>query len=377
VKFIGADGEKFVFQLGPREKAHFLELLRLYPVIDKPYQRLSKTGDPKSLAEDQEMLDAALMENQTQNRRALDAMLSDEHRFVKTRAGHRFSLDGSQMEWLLQVLNNIRVGAWRLLGCPDEQVGEGAILTLATARYIWAMELSGVYQHTLIYAFDGTPFYDGYPVRLGRRQWFPNPLEAPSSGLLAVGGDLSANRLIMAYRCGIFPWSIDPITWWSPDPRGVIDLHRFRVSRSLARRLRQQPFEITRNRAFRKVMQGCATAPGRGPTWISPQFVNAYARLHKLGHAHSVECWQGGKLVGGVYGVAIGSVFSAESMFHLVNDASKVALHHLVGHLRERGFQMLDIQTLTPITAQLGGVEIPRVQYLERLYQYAPIAATF
>ena len=203
---------------------------------------------------------------------------------------------------------------------------------------------------------------------LDHRLRFPDPNLADADGLVAVGGDLSVGRLLLAYRRGIFPWTVHPITWWSPDPRAIFELDGFHESRSLRRTLRQQKFEITRDQAFRQVMDGCAApAPGRRTTWITCEFLGAYARLHRQGHAHSLECWQNGKLVGGIYGVALGSFFAGESMFHKVSDASKVALFHLVAHLRARGFALFDIQMLTPITARLGGININRRDYLDRL----------
>lgn len=206
------------------------------------------------------------------------------------------------------------------------------------------------------------------PVLLTPRLWFPDPRLADSEGLVAIGGGFSSERLLLAYGSGIFPWTDDPITWWSPDPRALIELDRFHVPKSLAKLLRKGMFGITVDRAFREVMEGCAEpVPGRGETWVTPAFIAAYTRLHEQGHAHSVECWQGGRLVGGIYGVAIGGFFAGESMFHRVSNASKVALASLVAHLRERGFALFDIQMLTPITRQLGGVEISRDEYLERL----------
>lgn len=213
---------------------------------------------------------------------------------------------------------------------------------------------------------------------LGERIWFPDPGFADAEGLVAVGGDLSVARLVAAYRRGIFPWTSNPITWWSPDPRAIFELDRFHVSRSLARVLRQQPFEVTRDRAFREVMQGCAAAaPGRRETWISPEFIEAYTQLHRAGQAHSVECWQAGRLVGGIYGVAVGGLFAGESMFHRVSNASKVALFQLVAHLRERGFGLFDIQQVTGATARLGAVEISRAEYLRRLAAVAVIERSF
>jgi len=197
---------------------------------------------------------------------------------------------------------------------------------------------------------------------------FPSPRLADAEGLVAIGGDLSVPRLLLAYRSGIFPWTVDPISWWSPQPRAIFELGRFHVSHSLAKVIRRGVFRTTRDGAFQRVMRGCAApAPGRRSTWISPEFIAAYTQLHEQGHAHSLECWQGSRLVGGVYGVSLGGLFAGESMFHRVSDASKVALFHLVEHLRRQGFVLFDIQMLTPITTQLGGVTIPREDYLRRL----------
>jgi leucyl/phenylalanyl-tRNA--protein transferase len=197
---------------------------------------------------------------------------------------------------------------------------------------------------------------------------FPDPRQADSEGLVAVGGDFSVERLLLAYRCGIFPWTARPFTWWSPDPRAIFEFERFHVPHSLARVIRQGVFEVSFDRAFREVMEGCAApARGRRSTWISPEFLGGYTRLHEEGHAHSVECWQKDRLVGGVYGVVVGGLFAGESMFHRASNASKVALFHLVGHLRERGFALFDIQQLNPVTAQLGGITISREDYLRRL----------
>ena len=148
----------------------------------------------------------------------------------------------------------------------------------------------------------------------------------------------------------------------------MFELDGFHVSRSLAKVIRNEVFEITVDRAFRQVMKGCAApARGRRSTWISPGFIEAYTELHRRGHAHSLECWHEGKLAGGIYGVAVGGLFAGESMFHRVSNASKVALFHLVQHLRRQGFTLFDIQMLTPATEQLGGVEVPREDYLRRL----------
>jgi len=203
---------------------------------------------------------------------------------------------------------------------------------------------------------------------LNEKVWFPDPQLANAEGLVAVGGDLSVERLLLAYRSGIFPWTANPLTWWSPDPRAIFHLDHFHCPRSLAKEVRRGQFEIARNQAFRQVMESCAApAPGRRSTWISPEFIEAFHNLHKEGHAHSVEYRCSGELLGGIYGVAIGGFFAGESMFHRVNNASKICLFYLVQHLRERGFALLDIQMLTPITIQLNGVNITRVEYLKQL----------
>jgi leucyl/phenylalanyl-tRNA---protein transferase len=206
------------------------------------------------------------------------------------------------------------------------------------------------------------------PEILDQRLRFPDPRTADGKGLVAIGGDLSAARLRLGYRRGMFPWTVNPVTWWSPDPRAIFELEQFHVPHRLAKFIRKQPFEITRDCAFRQVMQGCAVpAPGRGQTWVMPEFVEAYTCLHEQGDAHSVECWRAGELVGGIYGVSFGGFFAGESMFHRATNASKVALCHLVGHLRARGFVLFDVQMITPATRQLGAVEIPRETYLMRL----------
>jgi leucyl/phenylalanyl-tRNA---protein transferase len=206
------------------------------------------------------------------------------------------------------------------------------------------------------------------PALLDHRLTFPSPLRANADGLVAIGGDLSVPRLLLAYRNGIFPWTDKPITWWSPDPRAIFELDQFHVSHSLAKIIRKGVFQITIDRVFAEVMKGCAApGPGRRTTWITREFLKAYSQLHEQGHAHSLECWQDDKLVGGIYGVAIGGFFAGESMFHRVSNASKIALYHLIEHLRERHFALFDIQMLTAITSSLGAIQIPRTEYLERL----------
>jgi leucyl/phenylalanyl-tRNA--protein transferase len=219
-------------------------------------------------------------------------------------------------------------------------------------------------------------------IALGKELWFPDPRSALAGGdvdgLVAIGGDFSVPRLLLAYRSGIFPWTVKPITWWSPDPRAIFELDRWHVSRSLARVLRQQVFEVTRDGAFRAVMEGCAgPARGRESTWVTREFLEAYTRLHQAGHAHSVEVWQSGELVGGIYGVALGGFFAGESMFHRVDNASKVALHHLVLHLRDRGFALFDTQVMNPATRRLGAMELPREEYLKRLKRALALPCKF
>jgi leucyl/phenylalanyl-tRNA---protein transferase len=219
-------------------------------------------------------------------------------------------------------------------------------------------------------------------IILDKRLWFPDPRRALSvgswNGLVALGGDLSVSRLLLAYRNGIFPWTNDPITWWSPDPRGILEPDRFHISRSLGKTLRKGIFRVTVDLAFQQVMQACAApAPGRTSSWISPEFIAAYCELHRAGHAHSVECWHGEELVGGVYGVHIGAFFAGESMFHRVSDASKIALFHLAQRLRQRGFTLFDIQMTTPHTRQLGATNISRDQYLDRLEQAMQLSREF
>ena len=203
---------------------------------------------------------------------------------------------------------------------------------------------------------------------LGSEIRFPDPESASAEGMVAEGGDLTVERLLAAYRRGIFPWTVNPITWWSPDPRGIIELENFHISQSLARAIRRQALKVTRNTAFQQVVQACAApGPKRRSTWITKEFIEAYTRLHAQGHAHSVECWKNGQLVGGVYGVAIGGLFAGESMFHFVDNASKIALHHLVEHLRQRQFRLFDIQMVTAATQPLGARAISRHEYLQRL----------
>jgi len=207
---------------------------------------------------------------------------------------------------------------------------------------------------------------------LGADTPFP-PLAAAQkepNGLLAVGGDLSPRRLLEAYRRGIFPWYSegDPILWWSPDPRMVLFPEELRVTRSLAKTLRNKPHEVRFDTAFAAVMRECAAPrPGQGGTWIGPEMRAAYRKLHDLGYAHSVETWIDGELAGGLYGVAIGGAFFGESMFTRARDASKMALVGLVRRLAAAGFGLIDCQMHTAHLQSLGAREIPRAEFARRV----------
>ena len=200
---------------------------------------------------------------------------------------------------------------------------------------------------------------------------FPRPETATPEGLVAVGGDLSVERLLLAYRSGIFPWPVsahEVMTWFSPDPRAILELDQLHLSRSLAKKIRRGAFEVRINSAFVNVVKNCSSpTPNRPTTWITDEIELAYTRLHRAGFAHSVESWSDGKLVGGLYGVGIGGFFAGESMFSHRSDASKVALVFLVRRLRERGFALLDIQQGTQHLLSMGAKEIPRATFLRRL----------
>jgi leucyl/phenylalanyl-tRNA--protein transferase len=206
--------------------------------------------------------------------------------------------------------------------------------------------------------------------------------EADPGGLVALGGRLDPDWLIDAYSHGIFPWPFSdedaPVAWWSPDPRAIIELDGLHVPRRLARTCRSGKFTATCDRDFRAVILGCATGRGRtGETWLTPGMIRAYTRMHALGFAHSVEVWHEGELAGGTYGIALGGAFAAESKFYRVRDASKVAVVRLVGHLRKRGYALLDIQQYTPHAGRLGAIEIPRREYLTRLATAIALPVTF
>jgi leucyl/phenylalanyl-tRNA---protein transferase len=204
---------------------------------------------------------------------------------------------------------------------------------------------------------------------LGPALRFPRPETADGQGLIAVGGDLSLERLSLAYRSGIFPWPIDRmLTWFCPDPRAILELDGLHVSRSLAKRLRRPDYEVRVNTAFERVIRACAARTERRPsTWILPQLVRAYTAMHTAGQAHSVEVWMADELVGGLYGVSMGGLFAGESMFSTVTDASKIALVHLVERMRARGLTLLDVQVPNPHLETLGIRTIPRAEYLTRL----------
>ncbi len=200
---------------------------------------------------------------------------------------------------------------------------------------------------------------------------FPDPAHADEDGLLAVGGDLSPQRLLVAYAQGIFPWYSEnaPILWWSPDPRLILEPSKIHVPRRLERILRQGRFAFTLDTAFERVVSLCAETPRRGArgTWIVPEMLTAYCRLHELGFAHSIEAWAGGKLAGGLYGVALGGACFGESMFYCEADASKAALATLVRALDRAGFTLFDCQQTTAHMVRFGGFEVPRAEFLSRL----------
>lgn len=202
---------------------------------------------------------------------------------------------------------------------------------------------------------------------------FPDPNDSDDEGLLAVGGDLSPERLLFAYESGVFPWysaGVPPL-WWSPNPRALMDREHLHVSRSLRRTLRHGPFEVTFDTAFADVIAACASNRDGG-TWILPEMMLAYTRLHQLGHAHSFEVWHDGCLAGGLYGVRRGALFAAESMFHVVTDASKVALVVCIDTLFRAGLQCFDVQFVTEHLASLGAYEVSRTEYLALVHRTTP-----
>jgi len=179
---------------------------------------------------------------------------------------------------------------------------------------------------------------------------------------------MSVERLISAYRAGIFPWTADPVTWWSPDPRAVLDLDEIHIPRRLQAEIRKHPYRVTFDTAFDAVIEACAAAPREDEqSWITQEFLDAYKALHRAGFAHSIELWRDDRIAAGIYGVAIGGLFAGESMFHREPHASKIALVLLQQRLHSWGFTLFDTQVLTPVTELLGARLIPREEYLDRL----------
>lgn len=212
------------------------------------------------------------------------------------------------------------------------------------------------------------------PVRfLGEDIAFPPAESANRDGVVAVGGDYRPERLLLAYRSGIFPWPVTgmPLLWFSPDPRFVLDLREIHVPRSLHKVMRRAPYRLTADTAFDEVLAGCAETPrpGQTGTWITDELFAGYARLHRLGFAHSVEAWRGDELVGGLYGVALGRAFFGESMFARADDASKLAFGTLCANLRAWGYLFVDCQVYTEHLERFGAVEIRRKAYLRRLLE--------
>lgn len=208
---------------------------------------------------------------------------------------------------------------------------------------------------------------------LTERLWFPNPEEATADGLLAVGGNLSVERLLLAYNSGIFPWfeHDQPILWWSPNPRMVLFPEKFNVSKNLRKTLNSEKFKITFNQNFSEVIKNCATISRKGETgtWITQEMQEAYIALHELGHAVSVEVWEKDKLVGGLYGIDLAQkkVFCGESMFSLVSDASKVAFYHLCEYAKANHYELIDCQIYNEHLESLGAEEIGREEFLNML----------
>ena len=197
---------------------------------------------------------------------------------------------------------------------------------------------------------------------------FPSPEQASAEGIVAVGGDLQPERVMLAYQKGIFPWfeSDDFLLWWSPDPRMVLFPDRLKISKSMRTVLRKKQFEVTFNKAFDQVVEACAKVKrfGQNGTWITPGLMEVYSTLHIQGHAHSVEVWEEGSLVGGLYGIDLGTVFCGESMFSKSSNASKVALIFLVKELKKNKYELIDCQVPTQHLASMGAEPISRTEFL-------------
>lgn len=200
---------------------------------------------------------------------------------------------------------------------------------------------------------------------------FQFPRYATEEGIVAIGGNLEPETLVSAYRHGIFPWPIEglPLTWFCPPQRAILDFANLHAPRTLAREQKRTSLRFTIDADFRAVIETCAKVKRAGEvgTWIVPEMIEAYCEIHRRGHAHSVEAWEAESLVGGVYGVDAGGAFGGESMFHLRPNASKLALLHMIEHLKSRGLDWMDIQVMTPHMATLGAVEVTRAEFLERL----------
>ncbi|MCK5310519.1 MAG: leucyl/phenylalanyl-tRNA--protein transferase [Desulfobacteraceae bacterium] len=209
--------------------------------------------------------------------------------------------------------------------------------------------------------------------KLSSKLEFPSPYLAEPNGLLCVGGDLSTERLLLAYSSGIFPWFSDdePILWWSPDPRLVLYPKNIKISKSLKKKLKKHEFKITMDKAFEDVIYACANTRTQNSeeTWLVNEMIQAYMKLHNEGFAHSVECWQDDKLAGGLYGISLGRCFFGESMFTYISDASKIALATLSDYLLKLNFDLIDCQVTTEHLISMGGFEISRETFLDQLKQ--------
>ena len=206
--------------------------------------------------------------------------------------------------------------------------------------------------------------------------YFPPVEDADENGLLAIGGDLTPARLILAYRSGIFPWfnEADPICWWSPDPRFVLYPSELKISKSMQQVVKKQTFQFSTNKAFKAVIHACSTTPrnGQDGTWITNEMQDAYLHMHQLGYAHSAEAWLNDELVGGLYGIRLGNVFFGESMFSHVSNASKFAFIQYVQMLQKENVQLIDCQLHTQHLESLGARMIPRKTFMQHLQQWIP-----
>jgi len=207
--------------------------------------------------------------------------------------------------------------------------------------------------------------------KLSSKLEFPPPSLAEPNGLLCVGGDLSTERILLAYSSGIFPWysENEPVLWWSPDPRLILYPEKIKISRSLKKKIKTNTFKVTIDQAFNDVIYACANTriQNSEETWLTDEMIAAYKRLHKEGFAHSIECWKDDELAGGLYGISLGGCFFGESMFTNISDASKIALVKLADFLKENGFDLIDCQITTDHLTSMGGFEVPRQTFLKQL----------